>query len=57
MLDGLPRLRVQSREERSEFVYPVSRPSLWLLLRVVDDAVLGEQFVDREVLFERDEET
>ena len=56
VLDGLPRLRVQSREERSEFVCPVLRPSLWLLPRVVDDAVLGEQFVDREVLFERDEE-
>ena len=55
MLDGLPRLPVQSREERSELVYAVSLTLLGFLPKILHDAVRGKQFVDGEVFMERDE--
>ena len=55
MFDRLLRLLVQSRKEGSKFVYAVSRTLLRFLLRVFHYTVLDEQFVDGDILMERDE--
>ena len=56
LVDPVTRPWVEPRKESSELVNTILSAPRWFFLRVLDDAILHQQFVHGEALVEGDEE-